>query len=108
LKAGTGRTSGLGEFWNLELAQKSLLPPIGVVAAEAMRRRAGKSDFALSSAEALKGEGPSSSMERLKTPSLGERACSCLRSGVGDGVDLEWKGKLGEVLVKGAVCGPLS
>ena len=33
LKAGIGKTSGLGEFWNLELAQKSLLLPIGVVAA---------------------------------------------------------------------------
>jgi len=29
LKAGTERMSGLGEFWNLELAQKSLLPLMG-------------------------------------------------------------------------------
>jgi hypothetical protein len=50
LKAGIGRTSGLGEFWNLELAQKSLL---GVEAAEEMRRRGGKSALALSSPEAL-------------------------------------------------------
>jgi hypothetical protein len=84
LKAGIGRTSGLGEFWNLELAQKSFLRPIGVEAAEAMRRRTGKSALALSSPEALDGEKDelSSSMDRLKTPSLGKRECSRLRSGV--------------------------
>jgi len=75
LKAGIGRTSGLGEFWNLELAQKSLLLPIGVVAAGRSRLRGGESDLVLSSAEASERDELSSSMERLKTPSLGERAC---------------------------------
>jgi len=75
LKAGIGRTSGLGEFWNLELAQKSLLLPMGVVAAGRSRRRGGESDFVLSEAEASERDELSSSMERLKTPSLGERAC---------------------------------
>jgi hypothetical protein len=84
LKAGMGRTSGLGEFWNLELAQKSLLVPIGVEAAEAMRRRGGKLSLDLSSLDGSDRERvQSSSMERLKTPSLGERACWCLLSGVG-------------------------
>ena len=38
LKAGIGRTSGPGEFQNLELAQKSLLRPKGVEAAETVRQ----------------------------------------------------------------------
>lgn len=110
LKAGTGRTSGLGEFWNLELAQKSLLLPKGVEAAEEMRRRGGKSDWALSSVEASERaeDELSSSMERLKTPSLGERTCCGLRSKVGEDVGLGWNGKLKKVLVNGAVWGPSS
>jgi len=108
LKAGIGRTSGLGEFWNLELAQKSLLVPIGVVAAERSRRRGEESDLFLSSAEASERDVLSSSMERLKTPSLGERACWGMRPGVGVGVSLELNGKLAKVFDSGAVRGPSS
>ena len=50
---------------------------------------------------------PCSSMERLKTPSLGEWTCCCLHSKVGENVSLGWNGKLKKVLVSGTVWGPL-
>jgi hypothetical protein len=59
----------------------------------------------LSSAEASERDELSPSMERLKTPSLGEHACRGMRPGVGAGVSLELDGKLAKVFVSGAVRG---
>lgn len=99
-----GRTSGLGEFWNLELAQKSFLL---AEAAEAMRRRVGGLPWVLNPPGASDGE-LSSSIERLKTPSLGERTCWRLRSGVTVDAGFELNGNPDRGVEMGAVRGPSS
>ncbi len=62
----------------------------------------------LSLVEALERDELSPSMERLKTPLLGECTCRGMCPGVGAGVSLELNRKLTKVFVSGMVQGPSS
>lgn len=110
--AGGGKSSGLGEFWKLELAKNpglltDLLIPTGVDAAEAWRLLGSSPMRALSSSDASDDDEVLSSMDMSKMPSLGDLTCCLLLCG--DGVDDVGKnGDVAKVEARGAVRGPSS
>lgn len=74
-KAGGGNSSGLGEFWNTELAKNPALSlPVRVALGPTEPKRfGGKPKSFLASSEASEVVDISSSKDMLNTPSLGVR-----------------------------------
>lgn len=112
-KEGGGRSSGLGEFWKLELAKYAAAAAAALSLSDSVRETVGRlrgsmAKSAFKSSEPTPPVDASSSEDMAKTPSLGTRACFLAFLDATELGEVLLKGKDLVDAVMGAVRGPSS